>query len=356
MNLWKESATVNGQFLRGYSPSGYTAKTEASTVPATSPYQLELEERISPGSTITATIAGVTAEVRPWSYAVQAGELAVDRENGLLRFNAADVGLAVSVTYTPIGTNLSPAKIEAITNPTAHNHDDRYYTETEVDTALAAKADLVGGKVPTAQLPALVMTDVNSVASEAAQLALTAEEGDVAIRTDLSKTYVHNGGTAGTMADWSELATPTDAVTSVNGQTGVVSLAAADVGAAATVHMHSAADITSGTLDDARLPAEVPLTDEANTFTAKQTMSGGFAIGGSYSGFTLLTAGNRSVTVATTAITSTTDQVIVSFSGDVPLGTTPPYVCNVIANTSFDIRVETALASDINVLWKIVNS
>lgn len=80
------------------------------------------------------------------------------------------------------------------------------------------------GKLNTSVLPALALTDVFVVASEVAQLALTAEEGDVAIRSDLNKSYIHNGGTAGTMADWNELLTPTDAVLSVDGRTGVVTL------------------------------------------------------------------------------------------------------------------------------------
>lgn len=80
-------------------------------------------------------------------------------------------------------------------------------------------------KVPNANLPALALTDVFVVASQAAQLALTVEEGDVAVRTDQNKSYIHNGGVSGTMADWQELLTPTDAVTSVDGRTGVVTLA-----------------------------------------------------------------------------------------------------------------------------------
>lgn len=79
-----------------------------------------------------------------------------------------------------------------------------------------------GGKVPSSQLPALALTDIWTVASEAEQLALTAQEGDIAIRTDLNKSYAHNGGTAGTMADWSLLLTPTDAVLSIFGRTGAV--------------------------------------------------------------------------------------------------------------------------------------
>lgn len=63
-----------------------------------------------------------------------------------------------------------------------------------------------GGKLTSSQLPTLAITSVSQVASQAAQLALTAQEGDVAIRTDQNnRVYMHNGGTAGTMADWTVL-------------------------------------------------------------------------------------------------------------------------------------------------------
>lgn len=84
-------------------------------------------------------------------------------------------------------------------------------------------------KILSSQLPALAITDVFLVNSEAAQLALNVEEGDVAIRSDENKSYIHNGGTSGTMADWSLLLTPTDVVLSVNGQTGVVTLTTANI-------------------------------------------------------------------------------------------------------------------------------
>jgi hypothetical protein len=81
----------------------------------------------------------------------------------------------------------------------------------------------------TGTQPPLVLTDVFTVASQVAQLALTAQEGDIAIRTDESKTYVHNGGVAGTMADWSELISPTDGVITFNTRTGAVTLTSLDV-------------------------------------------------------------------------------------------------------------------------------
>src|SRR5690606_27088623 len=86
------------------------------------------------------------------------------------------------------------------------------------------------GLLPTAQLPPLAITTPHVVADEAAMLALDAQAGDMAIREDISRAYVHNGGTAGTVADWTLLAAPPDAVLSVNGQTGTVLLTKSDIG------------------------------------------------------------------------------------------------------------------------------
>lgn len=114
--------------------------------------------------------------------------------------------------------------------------DATVYTNTDADARITAQkgaasglATLDGGsKIPTNQLPGLAITSVFTVASQVAQLALTAQEGDVSVRTDLNKTYCNNGGTAGTMADWTELLSPTGGVTSFNSRTGAVSPATND--------------------------------------------------------------------------------------------------------------------------------
>ncbi len=92
-------------------------------------------------------------------------------------------------------------------------------------SSLTGNIDLatqVTGTLPVGNMAATALTTVQTASSESAQLALTAEEGDVVVRTDENKTYMHNGGSAGTMADYTLLATPTDAVTSVDGNTGAV--------------------------------------------------------------------------------------------------------------------------------------
>ena len=71
----------------------------------------------------------------------------------------------------------------------------------------------------------VALTTVQTAANQTAHLALTAQEGDVVVRSDENKTYMHNGGSAGNMNDYTLLATPTDAVTSVNGVTGAVTAA-----------------------------------------------------------------------------------------------------------------------------------
>lgn len=121
----------------------------------------------------------------------------------------------------------------------------QYQKESEKGSANGYTPLGADSKVPTSYLPALALTDVFVVASQVAQLALTAEEGDVAIRTDLNKSYIHNGGTAGTMADWSELLTPTDAVLSVNGFTGAVSLDTGDIPEATDKNYVTDAELTA---------------------------------------------------------------------------------------------------------------
>ena len=60
--------------------------------------------------------------------------------------------------------------------------------------------------------------------SEVEQLALTVQKGDVAVRLDEKKSYINKTGNNVSMDDWQYLETPTDAVQSVDGRVGVVTL------------------------------------------------------------------------------------------------------------------------------------
>lgn len=120
-------------------------------------------------------------------------------------------------------------------------------------SALAAKADLVGGVIPSAQIPAIAITDTYTVATQAAMLALSAQRGDVAIRTDISKAYILSTDSPATLADWKEIVAPGQVV-SVAGKTGVVTLTPSDAGVVAAttavsgiVELATTAEATTGT-------------------------------------------------------------------------------------------------------------
>ena len=86
------------------------------------------------------------------------------------------------------------------------------------------------GKIDSVYLPSIAISNVYTVATESAMLSLIAETGDIAVRTDLDKCFINNGGTTGTISDWTLLLTPTAAVTSVAGRVGAIILTKSDVG------------------------------------------------------------------------------------------------------------------------------
>ena len=86
------------------------------------------------------------------------------------------------------------------------------------------------GKLDTSILPAIAVTDTFVIATQIEMLALTAQVGDVAVRTDLNRSFILKTADASIVSNWQELLTPTDAVLSVAGKTGIVTLTSADVG------------------------------------------------------------------------------------------------------------------------------
>ncbi len=102
------------------------------------------------------------------------------------------------------------------------------------------------GKLADSVVPKIAMTNTFVVASQTAMLGLsTAQEGDVAVRTDLNKSFILKAAPYSTLANWQELLTPTDAVTSVNGSTGAVTVTLADLGgvAGSTYNSHVSSNL-----------------------------------------------------------------------------------------------------------------
>lgn len=109
---------------------------------------------------------------------------------------------------------------------------------TDARTALGLSAvaisgsasDITTGTLPSSVLPPLAINDTFVVANQAAMLALTAQRGDIAKRTDLNgQAFVLQADAPATLGNWIALNTTSD-VMSVNGQTGAVVLTKSDVG------------------------------------------------------------------------------------------------------------------------------
>src|SRR5688572_24631384 len=109
-----------------------------------------------------------------------------------------------------------------------HNHDDRYFTEAEVTALLLTKSDSVHTHT------AAQVTDFSAAADARIANWVGLAPGALDTLDELAAALGDDANFAATMTT-------------------------ALAGKAATVHVHSGADITSGTVVDARLSANVPL-------------------------------------------------------------------------------------------------
>jgi hypothetical protein len=188
------------------------------------------------GTAITAADTGTVTNTM-LAGSIDNGKLATDP---LARANHTGTQLAATVSDfdTQVRTNrldqmAAPtgsvsANSQKITNlataTTSTDAINKDYVDSKIGAADGIASLDAGGKVPASELPDIAISDTSVVVSEAAMLALTAEVGDIAVRTDVNKTFILKTAGASTLANWQELLTPTDAVTSVDGQTGVVDL------------------------------------------------------------------------------------------------------------------------------------
>jgi hypothetical protein len=229
----------------------------------------------------------------------ETARLSINHSTGVAFFNgnitliggATVDGRTVSTDGTKLDTIATNADVTPSWVPSSNPGYITGYTVTESDvTAHEAALDIatsqltgnidltsqVTGLLPVSNMAATALTTVQTAASEAAQLALTAQEGDVVVRSDENKTYMHNSGSAGTMADFTLLATPTDSVTSVNGNTGAVTVTVPT----ATSHLTNdsgfitSADGGNATTLDSIDSSSFLRSDVDDTMTGQLTISG----------------------------------------------------------------------------------
>ena len=197
-------------------PTLGTAAATASTDYATSAQGIKADTATQPGDLATVATSGSYNDLTDQPTLGTAAATDATAYATAVQGATADAALAAAASNT--------ANISSNTSNIATNTAD-----------IATKADLVNGVVATSQIPAIAVTKfLGTVATQAAMLGLTGEEGDFCIRSDRSHAWVITGSDPANINDWVELVTPTSDVTSVNTQTGVVILGASDVGAATT--------------------------------------------------------------------------------------------------------------------------
>jgi hypothetical protein len=207
---------------------------DVSATAAIAKTKLDLGGTITSADLVDGTI--VNADINA-SAAIALSKLAVDP---LARAN--HTGTQTASTISDFDTQVRTSRLDQMAAPTAAvsaNSQKITNLANPVDNGDAVSlgyltgqkgvangiAELDGsGLVPTHHLPALAITTTQVVNSQANMLALTAQVGDVAVRTDVNKSFILTATPATTLGNWQELLTPTDAVLSVDGSTGAIDL------------------------------------------------------------------------------------------------------------------------------------
>jgi hypothetical protein len=210
-------------------------------------------------ATVSGTIRTTTAEVNPQVYTVSIADNLLNAKadktttvNGQalsgnitiatgtvnstdvqLRDRATHTGVQAIATVTGLQTALDAkqASGDFATNTNVTNGLNTKINNSEKAVANGVATLGSDGKIPNSQIPALAISETFPVISQAAMLALSlADQGDVAIRSDINKSFILRQTPSSVLGNWSELLTPTSSVTSVAGKVGAVILNSNDVG------------------------------------------------------------------------------------------------------------------------------
>lgn len=135
-------------------------------------------------------------------------------------------GCKITVNSKGLVTALGPLAVEDIPELPVSKVTGLGTAAEKTAGSAAGNVLLVGedGKIDETVLPKLAITNAFPVENEEAMLTLDAQIGDIAVRADISSTFILKASPASILSNWLELKTPSGGVLTVNGQSGTVTL------------------------------------------------------------------------------------------------------------------------------------
>jgi hypothetical protein len=183
-------------------------------------------------ATLNSEMTAVTATANaalPLAGGTLTGALTITGLSGVLKAPSGVVTGGATTSDLTEGTNL-------------------YWTQARFNTALAAVSGAASGvcpldsttHIPATYLPSITVHNTFVVSSQSAMLALAANQGDVAVRTDLNESFILAATPANTLGNWTQLLTPASSVTSVNSLSGTVTLTTTNIAEGANLYFTTA--------------------------------------------------------------------------------------------------------------------
>ena len=163
-----------------------------------------LDVDFGPGITI-----GLANNTTGRNASITVARFADDGQGGFTTTDAP-VLASVDITTASAGSASGSGSISYDPNTTQLTYTPPDISDLLSGTTIDLSTQSLSGTIPTARLPSISLTSIQTVADETAvaNLSSSTQEGDVVIQTSGTKSYVRNSGTAGTIADFTELLTP----------------------------------------------------------------------------------------------------------------------------------------------------
>ncbi len=225
----------------------------------------------------------------------------VDKVTGERLINANEIIKVFNQSGTNTGDETTTTIKDklGITKLSGVNTGDQDLTGLEVKSNKNTANGYAGlgsdGKLISSQLPSITICDTFISSSQTGMLALTAETGDITVRTDLNKSFILKGTDPKVLADWQELLTPTSAVTTVFGRNGAITAQTGDYSAdqineTATRKFQTT---TQNAHNDATSPIQGQLDNKQTTLISGATIK-------TINGVSLLGSGDVAISSGTT--------------------------------------------------------